>query len=67
MTERTADSMNKDHDSMNEGLSSLNKGLSSMNKMQPGQNRVNILYVSISSVVDDIKYIQKANCLWETW
>ncbi len=49
MAKRTAGSMNKDHDSMNKGLSSLNKGLSSINKMQPGQNRVNILYVSISS------------------
>ena len=49
MVERTADSMNKGHGSMNKGLSSLNEGLSSMNKMQPGQDRVNILYVSIPS------------------
>ncbi len=56
MAECTAGSMNKGHgsmnkglSSMNKGLSSLNKGLSSMNKMQPGQDRVNILYVSIPS------------------
>ena len=49
MAECTADSMNEGHGSMNEGLSSLNEGLSSMNKMQPGQDRVNILYVSIPS------------------
>jgi len=47
MMKRTADSMNEDHDSMNEDLSSLNKGLNLMNKMQPGQNRINILYISI--------------------